>query len=56
MFDKQWLYRVYVAYKVYKDLPNNDKQSVDHFVRYLYQQYGIIFPDDINNDKQSQTR
>jgi hypothetical protein len=42
MNDKQWLERVSIAYKAYP-YPNKD---IEAFITWMYQQYGIIKPND----------
>ena len=44
MIEKDWLERIVIAYKVYP-YPNKD---IEAFIEWLYQQYGIVKP----NDKQ----
>lgn len=44
MDDRTWLNRVFVAFKVYQSLYPLEQQTVDHFVRYLYREYGIVYP------------
>lgn len=45
MNDAQWLDRVWRAYGVYvQRIPLKDR-NIDHFISWLYQQYGIVFPD-----------
>lgn len=46
MDDRVWLNRVLVAFQVYRTQYSQDQQSVDHFVKYLYREYGIIYPGD----------
>lgn len=41
MSDKEWLEKVTIAYRVYsKDVSPN--LSVEQFINWLYQQYGIV--------------
>lgn len=53
MNDREWLYRVYVAYKVYVDRTKPNQQSVEHFVKFLYNEYGIVFPDNIKHEQKT---
>jgi len=53
MNDMEWLDRVWKAYKVYKDVYYPAEQSLDHFILYLYQQYGIVTPDKRRNYERS---
>ena len=43
MNDKQWLERVTIAYKTYSQ-QKGSHSSVEDFITWLYQQYGIIEP------------
>lgn len=45
MNDKQWLDRVWLASRVYQERVNAEQQSVEHFVRWLYREYGIVMPE-----------
>jgi len=51
MNDQQWLNRVYVAYQIYKEKKIYHERSLDDFMRYLYQQYGIVYPEDKKNEQ-----
>ena len=42
MIDKVWLERMLIAYKVYP-YPN---AQIEKFIRWMYEQYGIVPPDD----------
>lgn len=44
MNDKQWLDRVWLASRVYQQRISQDQQSVEHFVQWLYREYGIVMP------------
>lgn len=44
MNDKEWLDRVRLASRVYQEQFSQDQQSVEHFVRWLYREYGIVMP------------
>jgi len=45
MNDMNWLDRVYLAYQVYSNKYTESDQSVEKFIQYLYQQYGIVHPE-----------
>jgi len=47
MIDQEWLGKVMLAYNVYKQEVRSDA-SVEDFIMWLYQQYGIILPNDIS--------
>lgn len=51
MNDAQWLDRVWKAYCVYKEQYDKHNQTVEHFVLYLYQQYGIVIPPERKQEK-----
>lgn len=40
MFDKEWLEKVSIAYKVYQEEVGPNLQ-VEYFITWLYKQYGI---------------
>lgn len=42
MRDKDWLEKVRVAYNIYARECSTD--NVEHFIQWLYKQYGIEFP------------
>jgi hypothetical protein len=44
MNDRVWLERVWVASRVYQQKISVDQQSIDHFVKWLYREYGIVLP------------
>lgn len=44
MNDREWLNRVWLASRVYQGRFSLEQQSVDHFVRWLYREYGIVMP------------
>jgi hypothetical protein len=44
MNDKEWLLKIDIAYKVYKEKGNGSDQ-VEDFIDWLYQQYGIVHKD-----------
>jgi len=44
MIDKDWLKRVEVAYRAY---PYPSKE-IERFIRWLYEQYGIVQPKEEN--------
>jgi len=44
MTDKEWLDKVYHAYKVYEQSVLYHERKLDDFIVWLYQQYGIIPP------------
>jgi hypothetical protein len=46
MNDKDWLDKVSVAYKVYQKEFNLNSIQLNHFISWLYSQYGIIPPKD----------
>lgn len=43
MNDKQWLDKLHHAYQVYSI--THSGESVEHFITWLYQQYGILKPE-----------
>ena len=45
MNDKDWLKKVYTAYKFYKEAYPNQK-DLDTFINWLYKEYGIVLPKD----------
>lgn len=45
MNDKQWLERVTIAYKEYAR-QRSPQLPVEQFIDWLYQQYGIVKPND----------
>lgn len=45
MNDMAWLDRVWLAYRVYNSQHDRKDQNVEHFIRYLYRQYGIVHPE-----------
>lgn len=47
MNDYEWLHKVKIAYDEYRRQYPNEELSARLFVRWLHQQYGIVF-----NDKQ----
>jgi hypothetical protein len=42
MNDKQWLEKVSLAYKVYADTVEGPKLDIEKFIKWLYEQYGIL--------------
>jgi hypothetical protein len=42
MIDKDWLERISIAYKAYPYL----NKDIEAFINWLYQQYGIVNPND----------
>ena len=44
MNDAQWLDRVWRAYQVYCERVPHVDRNIDHFVYWLYNQYGILPP------------
>jgi hypothetical protein len=42
MTDKDWLDRISIAYKVYP-YPNKE---IEGFIKWMYDQYGIVIPKD----------
>jgi hypothetical protein len=51
--DKEWLDKVYLAYKVYSEEVVEDR-GVEDFIKWLYEQYGIIHPlKSIDQDKKN---
>jgi hypothetical protein len=44
MNDKQWLERVTIAYNAYKAQVGPSLQ-IENFIHWLYQQYGIVEPE-----------
>lgn len=52
--DKEWLGRVLLASEVYKTnitKYNSHRQEITNFVKWLYDQYGIVMPDSTSNQK-----
>ena len=52
--DKEWLGRVLLASEVYKTnitKYNSHRQEITDFVKWLYDQYGIVMPDSTSNQK-----
>ena len=47
MNDKIWLDKVNHAYEIY--ISSNSLGTVDHFISWLYTQYGIVRPKVANN-------
>lgn len=45
MNDIKWLDRVWHAYSVYVKTIDQDRQSGEHFLRWLYREYGVMPPD-----------
>lgn len=45
MNDMAWLDRVWLAYRVYNEQCHPADQTVENFIQYLYQQYGIVHPE-----------
>lgn len=45
MNDRDWLDKVFVAYKEYCRQFPNEEISASIFVKWLYQQYGVAFDD-----------
>jgi hypothetical protein len=41
--DKEWLERLLIGYKVYKE-EHGGKADVEHFIVWMYKQYGIVLP------------
>ena len=44
MNDKDWLNRVTVAYKIYKEQLGSNP-TIEEFIEWLYKQYGIVQPE-----------
>jgi hypothetical protein len=44
MNDKKWLEKVSLAYQVYSDTVEGPKLDIEKFIRWMYDQYGIIEP------------
>jgi len=44
MNDIEWLDRVWRAYRVYQDRVHIIDQSLDHFLFWLYKEYGVVPP------------
>ena len=51
MNDKEWLDRVWLASRVYQQRVDQDQQRVEHFVQWLYREYGIVMPERKQNGK-----
>lgn len=49
MNDMTWLDRVWLVYRVYSERHKKSDQTVEHFIEYLYQQYGIVHPEQRQN-------
>jgi hypothetical protein len=49
MNDRVWLERVWLASRVYQQKIPIDQQSLDHFVKWLYREYGIVLPKETDN-------
>jgi len=45
MNDKDWLNKVYTAYKVYTET-YPDQKYLETFISWLYKEYGIVLPKD----------
>jgi hypothetical protein len=56
MSDQQWLNRVYLAYTVYKKEILYHERTLDDFMRYLFRQYGIVYPEDKNDEQNKHQR
>jgi len=51
--DKIWLEKVSIAYEVYAIMLANqgfDSVDVEHFITWLYKQYGIVEPKKVKNE------
>ena len=46
MNDKDWLRKIRIAFKVYKNNKPEEAESIDRFIHWLYQQYGIVFDEE----------
>ena len=42
MNDKQWLEKVSTAYQVYADTKEGPKLDIERFIKWMYEQYGIV--------------
>jgi hypothetical protein len=51
--DKEWLEKVETAKKVYEEMYAHQAAAVNTFVRWLYQVYGIVPPNDKDADNGS---
>lgn len=45
MNDAKWLDRVWNAYRIYKTIYDSNTQTCEHFLNWLYREYGIVTPD-----------
>jgi len=52
MNDRDWLDRVWTGYKVYKEEVLYHEQALEHFILWLYKQYGIVPPTERTKEKQ----
>lgn len=48
MTDQEWLSKVWQAYRVYQETFVAHERNLNHFILWLYKQYGIIPPTDKN--------
>ena len=46
MNDRDWLRKIRIAFRVYKQTHPDEAESIDQFIHWLYQQYGIVFNED----------
>lgn len=47
LIEKEWLERVAIAARVYDDA--HGLHTAEHFTKWLYREYGIIFPEEKND-------